>query len=373
MTVSAKLPFAGCMHMLEQLADAAAASAHLSSGEQDGPHYYVTVPASSVRKLCDDDARDASSSETELRFQVGDEVIASVASKQWVNGVVTQQWYNDPYWEDREERVPYQIRLFGLNSKLIWCPVDDDCVVRAATEENFRVLGAKRLPPPPEHKKNQIALYDALDADPGGGWPGQCSCCEKGSCDRATRLRKKLEERRRQMLPCQDDAVSGSDSSGECGGPAKAAGANLDSLMAWINEESAAGGAAQKKRKKKKQRQQRKQEQQQQRGEEEGEQQQGGQEQLQAVVAEEQPLPPPQQQQQQQAQVLGDCSDDDIESFERQLQLGGASSRPVHRRLPLKPDIRWALIRMCDSMTSIAPHSHRPPPDRCAGRVCPAH
>ena len=53
------------------------------------------------------------------------------------------------------------------------------------------------------------------------------------------------------MLPCQDDAVSGSDSSGECGGPAKAAGANLDSLMAWINEESAAGGAAQKKRKKK--------------------------------------------------------------------------------------------------------------------------
>ena len=80
-----------------------------------------------------------------------------------------------------------------------------------------------------------------------------------------------------------------------------------------------------------------------------------------------------QQQQQQQAQVLGDCSDDDIESFERQLQLGGASSRPVHRRLPLKPDIRWALIRMCDSMTSIAPHSHRPPPDRCAGRVCPAH
>ena len=154
--------------MLEQLADAASASAHLSSGEQDGPHYYVTVPASSVRKLCDDDARDASSSETELRFQVGDEVIASVASKQWVNGVVTQQWYNDPYWEDREERVPYQIRLFGLNSKLIWCPVDDDCVVRAATEENFRVLGAKRLPPPPEHKKNQIALYDALDADPGG-------------------------------------------------------------------------------------------------------------------------------------------------------------------------------------------------------------
>jgi len=45
--------------------------------------------------------------------------------------------------------------------------VDDDCVVRAATE-NFRALWAKRLPPPPQHKKNQIALYDALDADPGG-------------------------------------------------------------------------------------------------------------------------------------------------------------------------------------------------------------
>jgi hypothetical protein len=95
---------------------------------------YATVPESSLLKLSGD-----------LRFAVGDEVLALVGQGLWLHGRITQHWYTDTCFADPTRAVPYQIQLLrGSSEEYIWCSRDNDDIIRAATPANFEATGAKR-------------------------------------------------------------------------------------------------------------------------------------------------------------------------------------------------------------------------------------
>ena len=111
--------------------------------------------------------------------------IVTFVKIRWRHGRVTQIWYTEPGLADSRPQ-PYQIRL--LNSgKLVWCPIDDDGSVMAATAENFEATGAVKVRKE-EKKQEQQALQDAF------GIKKTCPCCQQREC-RLGRMRKKLASR----------------------------------------------------------------------------------------------------------------------------------------------------------------------------------
>ena len=72
-----------------------------SADDSNTRDLHVVVPESSVRTLRAPPAED-------LRFAVGDEVIAFANGEGWVHGRITQQYYHDPTFSDPNHRVPYR-------------------------------------------------------------------------------------------------------------------------------------------------------------------------------------------------------------------------------------------------------------------------
>jgi len=67
-----------------------------------------------------------------LRFKAGDKVQVNV--DEWVNGIVSMEWYRQPLWETGHY-VPYQVGLVDENDELtgdyVWAPRDMDKFIRA--------------------------------------------------------------------------------------------------------------------------------------------------------------------------------------------------------------------------------------------------